>query len=323
MTSVFRKKLTIVYLYLKIPFRADFSIVLDAKIMDYSAFFRYNDIMKTDVNFIFQEDAQRIFNHFTRLLGIKITFFTTDFVEVRSGANRGHCRYCKLLRTKLGCEPLCRNLDRKKQIQALHEKRLVFYQCHGGMVEAILPVFTVNNLVGYIMIGQFRARDKCPVKYCNRWGKKYGNDRLYKAFLEAPYYPKKKLADIFGLFELIVDSIITHHLIATKTASSLEKLISYVNRNPQVNLTLSQAADMMCRSPSSISHEFKRATGINFKKYIILKKLEKAEELMAGNTELKIHEIARKVGYSDPYLFSRIYKKHRHHPPSQFKLASN
>lgn len=30
--------------------------------------------MKTDVNFIFQEDAQRIFNHFKRLLGIKITF---------------------------------------------------------------------------------------------------------------------------------------------------------------------------------------------------------------------------------------------------------
>ena len=123
--------------------------------------------MKTDVNFIFQEDAQRIFNHFTRLLGIKITFFTADVIKVRTGANKGYCRYCELLRTKLGCDLLCQNLDQKKQIQALHEKRLVPYLCHGGMMEAILPVFTVDKLVGYIMIGQFRTTDNCPEKYRN------------------------------------------------------------------------------------------------------------------------------------------------------------
>jgi ligand-binding sensor protein len=102
--------------------------------------------MKTDVNFIFQEDAQRIFNHFTRLFGIKITFFTANIVEMKTGVKKGHCQYCKLLRTKLGCEPLCQNLDSKKQLQALEEKRLVSHQCHGGMMEVILQVFTVISL---------------------------------------------------------------------------------------------------------------------------------------------------------------------------------
>ncbi len=275
--------------------------------------------MKTDVNFIFQEDAQRIFNHFKRLLGIKITFFTADFVEVKTGVKKGHCQYCKLLRTKLGCEYLCRKLDTEKQLQALEEKRLVSYQCHGGMMEAILPVFTVNKLVGYIMIGQFRTTDDCPPKHRNVWKILNNNDQLNEAFLQAPYYPKKKLDDIFGMFELIVDSIVTRHLIAVKTASSVEKLISYIDQNPQVNLTLSQAADMMYRSPSSISHEFKRATGTNFKKYLILKKLEKADELMSENENIKIKEVAVKVGYQDTYLFSRIYKNHRGHSPNNFR----
>lgn len=287
--------------------------------MDFLAYFQYNNIMKTDVNFIFQEDAQHIFNHFTRLLGIKITFFTADFVEVRTGANKGHCKYCRLLRIRLGCDLLCQKLDRKKQMQALHEKRLVSYHCHGGMMEAILPVFTIDKLVGYIMIGQFRASSQCPAKYRTRWKDKYNNDMLFDAFLQAPYYPPKRLCDIFGMFELIVDSIVTRHLIAIKTANSIEKLISYIDQNPHVNLTLSQAADMMYRSSSSISHEFKQATGINFKKYLILKKLEKADDLMSNYKELKIHEVARKVGYSDPYLFSRIYKKHRQYSPIQFK----
>ena len=277
--------------------------------------------MQTDVNFIFQEDAQHIFDHFTRLLEIKITFFTADFVEVRTGAQKGHCNYCKLLRTKLNCEVLCQKLDKEKQIQALNEKKLVSYQCHGGMREAILPVFTIDKLVGYIMIGQFRTAKKCPAKYRNIWKKKYNNDRLYNAFLKSPYYPDEKLHDILGMFELIVDSIVTRHLIATKTANSIEKLISYIDQNPQINLTLSQAADIMFRSPSSISHEFKRATGVNFKKYLILKKLDKADELMSRDHTLKIHEVARKVGYTDPYLFSRIYKKHRHHSPNYFKKS--
>lgn len=277
--------------------------------------------MKSEVNFIFQEDAQRIFNYFTRLLGIKITFFTADFVEVRTGVNRGHCKYCKLLRAKLGCELLCQNLDQKKQNQALHEKRLVSYQCHGGMMEAILPIFAVNKLVGYIMIGQFRVTDNCPTKYYNDWKKKYNNNRLYEAFLDTPYYPKKKLHDIFGMFELIVDSIVTRHLIAIQTTSSIEKLISYIDQNPQVNLTLPQAAAMMYCSQSSISHEFKLVTGISFKQYTILKKLDKADELMILYPDLKVHEVAEKVGYFDPYLFSRIYKKYRHYPPNQFKMT--
>ena len=288
--------------------------------MDFLAKFQYNTIMKTEVDFIFQEDAQQIFNHFTNLLGIKITFFNADIVEVRTGMQKGHCKYCSLLRTKLGCEIKCREMDTQKQLQSLETKRLTCYQCHGGMMEAILPVFTVNKLVGYIMIGQFRTTSICPPKHFNTWKTLYNNDLLQKAFMEAPYYPKEKLKDIFGMFELIVESIVTRHLIAIKTTSSIEKLISYIDQNPHVNLTLPQAADMMYRSPSSISHEFKKATGVNFKKYLILKKLKKAEKLMSTQSELKINEVARKVGYADPYLFSRIYKKHRGFAPNLFTL---
>lgn len=272
--------------------------------------------MSNDVNFIFQEDAQRIFNHFTRLLDIRITFFTADGNELATGGHRGLCDYCKLLRTNLDCENTCRIEDKAKQIQALNEEKLISYTCHGGMIEATLPVFNVDKLVGFIMIGQFRTTGKCPEHYRQAWKLANKNDLLYKAFLKTPYYPENKLNDIFGMFELIVDSIVSRHLIAVRTASSVEKLISYIDQNPHINLTLAQAADIMYRSPSSISHEFKRATGVNFKKYLIQKKLDKADELMSGNSRLKVYQVAEKVGYSDPYLFSRIYKKHRGFSPT-------
>jgi len=47
--------------------------------------------------------------------------------------------------------------------------------------------------------------------------------------------------------------------------------------------------------------------------------MEKAEEYMMSDPNLSIREIAFKLGYEDPYYFSRLYKKHRKVPPSKFR----
>jgi len=75
--------------------------------------------MKADVNFIFQEDAQCIFNHFTRLLDIKITFFTSDFTEVRTGANSIHTQEERpFIMTDCTIQPLLFSSLKSRKIQA-------------------------------------------------------------------------------------------------------------------------------------------------------------------------------------------------------------
>jgi AraC-like DNA-binding protein/ligand-binding sensor protein len=292
-------------------------MALYAKMMDFLAIYARNTGMSSHVEFIFQKDAKRIFDIFTRVFGIRIVFFSLSGQALTSGADKKNCKYCRLLRTKLSYENVCRKLDRKKMLQASQEQTLVSYTCHGGMIEAILPVYTVDKLIGYIMIGQFRTSEAMPTLLGHLCKASHGNDRLYKAFLTAPLYPKKRVKEILALFSLLVDLIVKHHMITTYSKSSIHKIISFIDEYPSSDLTLSGAANMLGCSISSISHEFRKMTGRSFRQYIIERRLAKADELLlSNNNSLKIRDIASQVGYADPYMFSRIYKKHRHKSPS-------
>ena len=42
-----------------------------------------------------------------------------------------------------------------------------------------------------------------------------------------------------------------------------------------------------------------------------------ADDLFRTRREVTVREVAFELGFKDPYYFSRLYRKHRGHPPSQ------
>jgi AraC-like DNA-binding protein/ligand-binding sensor protein len=276
--------------------------------------------MNDQVNFIFREEIRKIFECFTLLFKIKITFFSFDSKELIAGGPL--CKYCSLLRNKLNFELICQKLDYEKQQQTFANKQLLTYTCHGGMIEAILPVLIADKPIGYIMIGQFRIYNQMPVEIRRQWQAAFGNDLLYRAFLQAPRYSVSKTKNILVLFSLLVDLIASKHLIMTSSTLPISKLVSYIDEHPEANISISNAANMLNCSVSYLTHHFRNATGQSFKEYTIQRKLAKADELLNSDKTLKIYEIAKAVGYSDPFMFSRIYKKYRLHPPSKGQKKS-
>ena len=188
------------------------------------------------------------------------------------------------------------------------------------MCEAILSIYTVDKLIGYIMIGQFRTSDKFSHMIRRHWQILFRNDKLYKAFLKSPKFAKKNVDDILGLFSVLVNFIVTRHLITASGNSKILELVAYIDDHPELDLSLDQACEMVDMGISSFCGQFKAVTGKSFKSYVISRKLQKADELLTSHKHLKIHEIATQVGYSDPYLFSRVYKKHRRKPPISTRL---
>jgi len=76
------------------------------------------------------------------------------------------------LRRKLNYESTCLDLDRKMQAKAVMERRMIHYQCHGDMTEAITPIFMEQSLVGFLMIGQFRtSKQQLNTKIARAWQK--------------------------------------------------------------------------------------------------------------------------------------------------------
>ncbi len=267
--------------------------------------------MKYTLKYIFRNEVREIFKYFTSLFGIRIAFFSVDGEELQVGLDKPICIYCQMLRNQLKCDRVCLDWDQNKRNQAEQKRELISYQCHGGMLEAIMPIYYSDNLVGFIMIGQFRSPEqKIPTKYLKQWQKKFGTQDLAEAYKETPCLRQEHIDDILGLFSSLVKYITSHRMIAPKELDNIFNLVSYIEEHPEENLSVSHAADLACCSTSTLTHQFKKATGKSFKQFQIDVKFKRAKELFQANPSLTIREVAYKLGFEDPLYFSKLYKKH-------------
>ncbi len=269
------------------------------------------------MRFIFQGDIRQALDHFSRLLGVRFCFLAPDGRELQVGEGKPHARFCRLIRHRLQLEHKCLACDQRGWRRAAKAKESVSYRCHAGMVDGCMAVRSGQRTIGYMMIGQFRTAKAPNAALLKQWRRRHGNDDLQAAFLDTPCYSAQQVKDIMGVFSVLVDFIVSHRLIAVSGPDPIEPLLTYMAERSCETLTTADAARLLHRSVSSLSHVFKQTMGESFLQYQIKTKLDLADELFRTRKGVTIREVAFELGFADPYYFSRLYKKHRGFPPSQ------
>ena len=84
--------------------------------------------------------------------------------------------------------------------------------------------------------------------------------------------------------------------------------IQFMNDHLHLLLTLKGLANHSGQSVSYYSRVFKEKTGQSPLNYFIQLKVSKACQLL-DQTDLSVRQIAKELGYDDPYYFSRLFKK--------------
>ncbi len=97
----------------------------------------------------------------------------------------------------------------------------------------------------------------------------------------------------------------------------VKKVILYMDAHIE-NVTLENAANYVEITPIYLSIIFKEVEGINFKEYLIARRVETARRLLA-ETEDHIYEISAAVGYSDVKYFSRVFKRYVGMRPQEYR----
>ena len=98
----------------------------------------------------------------------------------------------------------------------------------------------------------------------------------------------------------------------------LDRSINFMKSNIDKQLSVEQIASKFHYSPSHYTALFKKRTGLSPIEYFIRMKIHYACQLLSQR-ELIVKEIADKIGYDDPYYFSRIFKKVTGKSPEQYK----
>ncbi|MGL4539071.1 MAG: helix-turn-helix domain-containing protein [Cetobacterium sp.] len=97
-----------------------------------------------------------------------------------------------------------------------------------------------------------------------------------------------------------------------------EKIKSYIDNNYHLDFSLDNLADYLGLSFKYTSILFKKVMGDNFKNYINMYRIEKAKEILKEQKDIKIKDLAEKLGYNSSNTFIRIFKKYEGISPTQF-----
>lgn len=105
----------------------------------------------------------------------------------------------------------------------------------------------------------------------------------------------------------------THHV-----QNPIESAIAYIDQNIEKNFSRSEIAEAIYINPEYLSRLFKKVKGISLNDYITMKKMEIVKSLLTS-TNIPIHLIASKVGYSNFSYFSQVFKKCHGFAPLEYR----
>ena len=95
-----------------------------------------------------------------------------------------------------------------------------------------------------------------------------------------------------------------------------------MQENIERHLALEQIAHYTGYSPSHFSALFRKATGESPLAYLNRQKIEHAC-LLLKTTDMRVNQICHKVGISDSYYFSRLFKQLTGVSPKQYRAQQD
>ncbi len=98
----------------------------------------------------------------------------------------------------------------------------------------------------------------------------------------------------------------------------IDRAVEFMKQNLTRPVTIAELAEVCCVSPGHFTHAFKNAMGIAPMRYFQQMRIDRAKRLLADEA-LCVYEVAEKMGFSDPFYFSRQFKKVTGLSPQAFR----
>jgi AraC family transcriptional regulator len=98
----------------------------------------------------------------------------------------------------------------------------------------------------------------------------------------------------------------------------LRAVVEYIEDHLDGSPTLDQLAAVARLSPYHFARQFKRATGLPPHQYVIMRRVERAKQLLQGGTVSSLAEVAAYAGFSDQSVFCQHFKRLVGVTPKQF-----
>ncbi len=121
-----------------------------------------------------------------------------------------------------------------------------------------------------------------------------------------------------ALFYRLVNRILLSERVGRnkESFSLIDEAMRYIREHHAEPLTLDMLAERYRIKAKYFSSLFRKYAGIGPIGYLIRYRMNRANEMLVTG-QFSVGAVAKSVGYSDAYYFSRLFKKHKGLPPGQ------
>lgn len=98
----------------------------------------------------------------------------------------------------------------------------------------------------------------------------------------------------------------------------ISKVIGYIQGNYMNEVSLTALAANMGVTPEYLSNLFRKEMGINFSSFLKNFRISHAKRLLEKQ-QIKIHDVALRVGFNDPKYFNRVFKEVCGFSPTEYR----
>ena len=116
-----------------------------------------------------------------------------------------------------------------------------------------------------------------------------------------------------------IEAVFTYLSQKSANRSPIANIMKYIHENyAECDLSLQKISENTYLTSTYICSIFKNHTGKTINKYILEYRLSKAKEMLKDRN-MKINDIAEKIGYSDGNYFTKIFRKEFGLTPSEYR----
>ena len=126
--------------------------------------------------------------------------------------------------------------------------------------------------------------------------------------------------ELYAARDMLLDALRVPECTAASTGELVARARTMIHESYASGITLEEIAQKLCITAEYLSQQFHREVGVNYSAYVRALRIGKAKELLR-TTDLRIYEVANRVGYPDAKYFSRVFKAETGCMPYAYRTA--
>ena len=255
------------------------------------------------------------------LTGASISIWDSNFNELCVYPEH-ICQYCKIVKSYEEGREKCLSSDKTACIKVKKTNDPYYFRCHAGLLDTVLPLRIDHTTVAYIMFGQVRDVEEqiVTLESVIECAKAYGisKEDAEKYFYQLPTLSHEQIEAAANFLKRSTLYLTMTQAIRVEKNEITLKIDNYINENLSNIITVKKICDDLLIPKNTLYQISNKYFKTTIKKYITLKRIEKAKHLLADTT-LPISDICEEIGVTDYNYFIRFFKKNVGYSPLKYR----